>query len=79
MWSAQFDMKLWPFAIIHAAYLCNYLPNDRGRIELIELLTQSKLGLFSLKNEHTWVCPAYILDLKQQCAKKIPKWYPKTS
>ena len=78
MWPAQFDMRLWPFAMNHAAYLWNHLPNGRGGIAPIEILTQSKLGSSPLKNEHTWGCPAYVLDPKLQDGKKLPKWDPKT-
>ena len=27
-----------------------------------------------LRNEHTWGCPAYVLDPKLQDGKKLPKW-----
>jgi hypothetical protein len=31
-----------------------------------------------LTNSHVWGCPAYVLDLKIQDEKKIPKWQPKS-
>ena len=77
MWPAQFDMRLWPFALEHAAYMWNHLPNARGGLSHIELFTSSKLYMEFLKKERTWGCPAYVLDPKLQDGKNLPKWDPK--
>ena len=65
--------------MIHGAYLLNHLPNDIcWGVSPIEIFRQSKLGSSPLNNEHTWGCPAYVLDPRLQYGKKIPKWDSKT-
>ena len=77
MWPAHFDMRLWTFALEHAAYIWNLLLDarfhvDRG-ISLIEIYTSSKLDTIHLWNENTWGCPAYVLEPRVQDGEKIPK------
>ena len=40
----------------------------------IEVYTGTKINLETLKNEHIWEYPAYVLDPKFQDGKKLPKW-----
>jgi len=72
-------MRLWPFTLEHIVYLWNLLTNGRMGISPIEIYTSNKLDLSCLKNEHTWGYAVYILDLRLQDGKQIPKWQPKTS
>ena len=81
LWPEQFDMRLWPFALEHAAYLWNNIPDSSyvvnnvvTGISPIELFTGVTQKMSTLKNEHTWGCPAYVLDPKLQDGKKLPKW-----
>jgi len=81
LWPEQFDMRLWPFALEHAVYLWNHVPdtdisinNVIPGVAPIELYTGTKLDVGGLSNEHTWGCPAYVLDPKLQDGKKLPKW-----
>lgn len=38
------------------------------------MYTGSKVDLSKLINDHTWECPAYVLDPELQDGKKLPKW-----
>ena len=38
-WSEHFDMRLWPFALTHAAYLWNILPNGVNGLTPTEIFT----------------------------------------
>ena len=50
----------------------NVVPNAAG-ISPIELFTGVTQKMSTLKNEHTWECPAYVLDPTLQDGKKFPK------
>ena len=56
----------------HTAYLWNHMtyPSD---LLPIELYTGNELDTSNLLNENTWGYPAYVLDLKLQDGKKLPK------
>ena len=68
------DISLWPFAVKHAAWLYNRLPNQVTGITPLELLTNTKADHKDLLRTHVWGCPAFVLDPKLQDGKKIPKW-----
>ena len=84
LWPEQFDMRLWPFALEHAVYLWNNIPNASYKMNDVvqvstgisptELFTGVTQKINTLKNEHTWGCPAYVLDPTLQDGKKLPKW-----
>ena len=69
LWSKTFDMRLWPFALDHAAYLWNHLSNGRIGIAPIKMYIAIKLYLSFLKNDHIWGCPEYVLDPRLQDSK----------
>ena len=78
LWPEQFDMRLWPFALQHAAYLWNHCPNVDSGVAPLEIYTGSTLDQSILRNEKVWGCPSYVLDPKLQDGKKLPKWDPRT-
>ena len=73
LWPEQFDMRLWPFALTHDAYLWNILPNAEYGLSLVEIFTGIKMDPKALRSEKTWGCPAHVLDPKLQDGKKLPK------
>jgi len=68
------DIALWSFAVKHAAWLHNRLPNRVSGLTPLELLTNTKSDHRDLRRCHVWGCPAYVLDPKLQNDQKIPKW-----
>ena len=75
MWPDQVNLELWPFAMEHAVYIWNNLPNKQMRIAPLEIFTASHFANYDHLNYlHIWGCPAYVLDPKLQDRKKILKW-----
>ena len=72
LWTEQFDMRLWSFALQYAAYLWNHCPNVDSGIAPLEIYTGSTLDQSILRNEKIWSCPSYVLDPKIQDGKKLP-------
>jgi hypothetical protein len=68
------DLSLWPFAVKHAVWLHNWLPNKVTGLTPIELLTKQKTDHRDLLCTHIWGCPVFVLDSKLQNNQKIPKW-----
>lgn len=68
------SISLWPFAVKHAAWLYNRLPNRVTGLTPIEMITQTKADHRDLLRTHVWGCPAFVLDPALQDGKKIPKW-----
>lgn len=68
------DLSLWPFAVKHAAWLYNRMPNRVTGLTPIELLTKTKADHKDLLRSHVWGCPVFVLDPKLQNGQKIPKW-----
>ena len=78
-WPDKADIKLWPFAMQHAAHIWNHLPDETSGIATIELLSGAKLPSFDcLRQLHTWGCPVFVLDPALQDGKKLPKWTPRS-
>ena len=74
-WPEAEHLHLWPFALQHAAYLWNHLPNRTTGIAPIEIFSGVSLSTFEhLTRSHVWGCPVYVLDPKLQDGKKLPKW-----
>jgi hypothetical protein len=79
MWPDQADLSLWPFALQHAVYLWNNLPNDTTNLAPLEIFTGIRFSNYThLRRLHVWGCPVYVLDPKLQDGKKIPKWEPRS-
>ena len=68
------DISLWPFAVKHAVWLYNRVPNRLSGLTPLELLTKSKADHRDLLRTHVWGCPAIVLDPKLQNDQKLPKW-----
>jgi len=68
------DIALWGFAVKHAAWLYNRIPNRVTSLTPMELLTNVKADHRDLLQSHVWGCPCYVLDPTLQSGKKIPKW-----
>ncbi len=67
-------VELWPFAVCHAVWLYNHLPNGVTGLSPMEIVTGTRSDLRDLLRTHLWGCPVYVLDPKLQDGKKIPKW-----
>lgn len=68
------NLRLWPFAMQHAAWLYNRLPNRRTGLTPLEIFTKTKADHGDLLRAHVWGCPVFVLDPTLQDGKKIPKW-----
>jgi len=68
------DILLWPFAVKHAVWIYNRVPNCQSGLTLLELLTKSKADHRDLLCAHVWGCPAIVLEPQLQNNKKLPKW-----
>ncbi len=66
-------MALWPFAVRHAVWLYNRLPNGVTGLSPMKILTGTRSYHQDLLCTHVWGCPVYVLDPKLQDGKKIPK------
>lgn len=69
------DICLWAFAVQHAAWLYNRLPNKSlGWRTPLEALTKTKSDHRELLRTHVWGCPVFVLDPQLQDGHKIPKF-----
>lgn len=68
------DIQLWSFAVNHAAWLYNRIPQRLSGITPIEMVTRCKSDHRDLMRSHVWGCPVYVLDPTLQNGKKLPKW-----
>ena len=68
------SLRLWPFAVRHAAWIYNCLPNRITGLTPIERATKQKSKHIDLNRAHVWGCPCYVLDPALQDGKKIPKF-----
>ena len=70
------NVALWPFAVRHAVWLYNRMPNSVMGLSPIEteILTGTRSDHRDLLRAHVWGCPVFVLDPHLQDGKKIPKW-----
>jgi hypothetical protein len=68
------DISLWPFAVKHAVWLYNRVPNQESGLTPLELITKQKADHRDILRSHVWGCPAYVLEPKLQNGQKLPKW-----
>ena len=68
------EICLWAFAIKHAVWLYNRLPNSHSGLTPLEIFTKTKSDHRDLLRAHVWGCPVFVLDPSLQAGKKIPKW-----
>jgi hypothetical protein len=64
-------LALWPFAVRHAVWLYNRLPNGVTGLSPMEILTGIRSDHRDLLRTHVWGCPVYVLDPKLQDRKKF--------
>jgi hypothetical protein len=60
------DISLWPFAVKHAVWLYNRVPNFESGLTPMELLTKQKADHCDILRSHVWGCPLYVLEPKLQ-------------
>ena len=78
-WPDEADHDLWPFALQHAVFLWNHLPQRDSLQSPIELFSGEVVDHHKLfKRLHVWGAPVYVLDPKLADGKKIPKWSPRS-
>jgi hypothetical protein len=78
-WPDQADLQLWPFTMMHAAYLWNHLPQHDNLLAPVEIFSSTKFDNYNhLHRAHVWGAPVYVLDPTLQDGKKLPKWHPCT-
>ena len=69
------NIRLWAFAVNHAAWLYNRLPNrNLGWKSPLELFTESIDDHRDLRRVHVWGCPSFVLEAKLQDGQRIPKF-----
>jgi hypothetical protein len=68
------NIRLWPFAVQHAVWLFNRIPNRVTGLTPLEVFTKTKSDHRDLQRAHVWGCPVFVLDPRLQDGKKIPKW-----
>jgi hypothetical protein len=68
------DISLWPFAMKHAVWLYNIVPNRQSGLTPLELLMKSKANHCDLLRLHVWGCLAIVLESCLQNDQKLPKW-----
>ena len=68
------DITLWSFAVDHAAWLYNRIPQRTSGITPLEMVSQCKTDHRDLMRTHVWGCPVYVLEATLQDGKKLPKW-----
>ena len=74
-WPQASHANLWPFAVDHAVYLWNNVPDAVNRLSPIEHFTRTTFPNYHhLQRLHVFGCPVYVLDPKLQDGKKLPKW-----
>jgi hypothetical protein len=74
-WPQVAETNLWPFAVDHAVYLWNRIPNKSTKLAPIDIFTTLlHFGNNDLQRLHVFGCPVYVLDPSLQDAKKLPKW-----
>lgn len=69
------SVRLWAFAVQHAAWLYNRLPNKHLNWKSpLEVFTKTKSDHRDLLRSHVWGCPAFVLEAKLQDGQKLPKF-----
>ena len=77
-WPEEVSIELWPMAMDYAVFVYNRLPQRDCGLAPIELFTGTRLDKKVLRSAHVWGCPTYVLDVKIQDGKKLPRWQPKS-
>ena len=77
-WSEFYDKALWPYALTHATYIHNHLPQEElGWLAPMEIFCSTYISCTNLRRLRVWGCPVFVLDPRLQDYQKIPKWEPR--
>ena len=69
------NIRLWAFAVTHAAWLYNHMPNKNlGWMSPLEIFTKTQSDHRDLLRARVWGCPVFVLHPKLQDGQKIPKF-----
>ncbi len=68
------NIRLWPFAVQHAVWLFNRIPNRVTGLTPLEAFTKTKSDHTEIRRAHVWGSPVFVLDPRLQDGHKIPKW-----
>ncbi len=68
------DIPLWLFAVKHAGWLYNCVPNRLSSLTLLEFLPKSNADHHDLLRMHVLGCPAIVLESNLQNDQMLPKW-----
>ena len=74
---AKTDLMIYSFGLFamdHAAWLYNYIPQSMSGITPIKMVTSMKSDHCDLMWAHVWGCHVYVLEPKLQDNQKLPKW-----
>ncbi|KAL7478076.1 hypothetical protein ACHAW6_003860 [Cyclotella cf. meneghiniana] len=73
-WSEQGvdDLGFWGFAVKHAAWVYNHVPNWLLGLTPLELLTKTNADHKDFLGAHVWGCPAF-LSWKCWCCVMSPR------
>ena len=68
---------LWPFAYKYVELFYNHLSLVKDGLSPAEKFSDAQVKV-ELKDFHTWGCPCYVLDSREQTGTMIPKWDPRS-
>jgi hypothetical protein len=61
------NIRLWAFAVTHAAWLYNHMPNKNlGWMSPLEIFTKTQSDHRDLLRARVWGCPVFVLHPKLQ-------------
>ena len=73
MWPEMISLELWSLALLETTRISNHLRfTADGRTPYAHFSKSD--ALLTVKDEHTFGCPVYILDASLQNGQQIPKW-----
>jgi hypothetical protein len=78
-WAEVSDAVQWPFALRHAEFLVNHIPNPQTGHSPFDLFSKTKFPVSRLQDLHPWGCPAYCLDKRLADGQKIPRFQPRST
>jgi hypothetical protein len=68
-------LDLRPFAVDHAVWLWNRMPNKATKLSPMEQFTRTAFTNYHhLKRRQVFGCPTFVLDHCLQDGEKLPKW-----
>ena len=74
-WPDVVDLALWPYALQYAVHIHNTAPVVDGKSRL-KIFLRSEVGS-SMKNNHTFGCPVFVLQNALAACSKLPTWSPR--